>query len=290
MAKDSKTIQVQLLEQQQQQQQQCIKSIDCIDQRRLLLPDLSQVKTLVLTPETNHFRHLVAHVQTTDRVLEIGCSSGETSRLLVQYCQSWVGFDTSQEMLSMCSQSLQLSGQNTSTRIAVLLDPLVDPGRARQEARQFGDPNVVFLDIGGNRECVGVLRMVSWVLEEFEPRLVVVKSRELVNSIKSSRNCTICPDTGVVENGYDWIRSNYQKRAIPKHPLKAALVMSPADPTIPICRYHNYHKNGCKRDDCHYDHKYCHACLQLGHTARECETLAGDSTVVIASVPVTEQL
>jgi len=242
--------------------------------KRLLLTDLNK-RSVLVTPETNFFRQLAANVFSSDRVLEIGFSSGETSKLLwAQHCQSWIGFDTSEEMLQKCQEAIAAQPSCTSDRRAVIVNPLVDPAKARKEARSNGNvPNVIFLDIGGNRELLNVLRMISWVLEEFDPRFVAVKSRELVQAINGSDG-VVDDSTGLVENGEDWFQLNRQNRALPKHPLKAALVMSPIDSTKPICRYHNYHKNGCKRGDkCSFDHEYCHACLRKGHVASNCELL-----------------
>lgn len=243
------------------------------DQRRLLLPCLgdAMARNILVTSETAHFRQLVGYIMSDDRVLEIGCSSGETSKLIVPRCRSWVGFDTSQEMLQRCERML-LELQPTNQYHCVIVNALVDPQKARKAGYEFGNPNVVFMDIGGNRECINVVRMMSWILETYDPRLVVVKSRELVHSIHSS-SCKIHEETGSIENGHEWFRWNRQKRAMPKHPKKAALVMSPIDPNKAICRYHNYHKIGCKKDDCDLDHDHCHSCLKSGHIAMDCPAL-----------------
>jgi hypothetical protein len=155
-----------------------------------------------------------------------------------------------------------------------LVDALIDPAKAEQECKKFGDLSVIFIDIGGNRECINVLRMVSWVQETFQtPRLIIVKSRELFHSIKSS--ASIDEGTGLIENGSDWFRQRKQQRALPKHPLKAPMVMSPKDGTTPICRYHNYHKSGCsKQSVCPLDHDHCHACQKPGHIAKDCPKLS----------------
>jgi SAM-dependent methyltransferase len=251
------------------------------EQRKRLLPYFGGAKqkstTIVVTPETNFFRQLVPHVEPTDIVLEIGCSTGETSKLLIPLCRSYVGLDNSQEMLAKCRNQIPTTATN-DCHLAVV-DALVDPRKGLQECQTYGTPSVVFMDIGGNRECINVLRMLSWVLQEFEPRLVVVKSRELVQSIKSSSAASVDASTGIIQNGQAWFQSHRQKRALPKHPLKAPLVMSPKDPQSPICRYHNYHKKGCAKADCPLDHDHCHACLQFGgHVALDCPTLSSSSS------------
>jgi SAM-dependent methyltransferase len=240
-----------------------LKLKDC----KRLIPVFPDKATVVVTAETIHFRQLVHQIKSTDDILEIGCSTGETSRLLIPCANSWVGFDTSDEMIDQCRPHLE---KNEKTHI-VKVDALIDPAKALKEARTFGSPNVLFLDIGGNRESINVLRMVSWVLESFDPRLVVIKSRELVQSMQAT--ATIDPTTGLIQNGDDWFQTHKTRRAIPKHPLRAPLVLSPKDGKTPICRYHNYHKQGCKKDECALDHDHCHACQQLGHIARECPSL-----------------
>lgn len=254
-------------------------SMDAAHLHRLLLPDwVSSGKTIVVTPETNEFRRLVGCIHTSDRVLEIGCSSGEASKLMVAKCKSWVGFDTSEEMLKMCRASLDsvAVSQSTGECHAMIMNALVDPKSAREEAVRFGVPTVVVIDIGGNRELLNVLRMISWVLGAFDARLVLIKSRELTRTILSS-SLDIDSMSGLVGNCQAWFQKNRKRQAIPKHPQKAPLVMSPVDPNKPICRYFNYHKKGCIRDDCSFDHEHCHFCLGKGHIGRECPGLSSPS-------------
>ena len=166
-------------------------------------------------------------------------------------------------------------------------------------------PTVVFIDIGGNRDLKSVLQMLEWVKSVLSPRLIIVKSEELVDSIegyhkKSQRLSLSLPSLpenqietyfteiqpcGRIKNGDEWF--NYQlstrseqlnesathstssMRKFP-HPKKAPLSFSPGDGKTPICRYHNYHRKGCRQLNCPYDHVYCHWCLQKGHQALTC--------------------
>jgi hypothetical protein len=243
------------------------------EQRRRLLPQFSSDPTIIVTPETNHFRQMASQVTSSDKLLEIGCSTGETSKLLIPLCDTWVGLDTSEQMIAQCKTTIGDSLDEKTCHFAIV-DALIDPAKAEQECKKFGDLSVIFIDIGGNRECINVLRMVSWVQETFQtPRLIIVKSRELFHSIKSS--ASIDEGTGLIENGSDWFRQRKQQRALPKHPLKAPMVMSPKDGTTPICRYHNYHKSGCsKQSVCPLDHDHCHACQKPGHIAKDCPKLS----------------
>jgi SAM-dependent methyltransferase len=253
-----------------------------------LIPSFSTTKNIqiLITPETNFFRHLAYQTNPYDKLLEIGCSTGETSRLLIKFVDSWVGLDTSDEMIATCraktgeaindnENDTDSDDKNKRCHVAKA-DALVDPATALKEATTFGDPTVVFVDIGGNRECINVVRMLAWVLDTFPSscRMIVVKSRELVQSIRSSPITTIIRDD-VVLNARRWFLEQNAKRAFPKHPLRAPLVVSPKDGKTPICRYHNYHKQGCcKGDRCELDHEHCHACQQLGHIAKDCPTFS----------------
>lgn len=86
---------------------------------------------------------------------------------------------------------------------------------------------------------------------------------------------------GTIVNGKEWYISLLQKvkkqiaLSIHKprfsHPKKAPLSLSPLDQKTPICRYHNYHQDGCsKGNECELDHAHCHYCLEPGHKAKDC--------------------
>jgi hypothetical protein len=373
--------------------------------------------TVVVARETPAFRQLTHQLHASDRVLEIGCSTGETSKRIVPIVQSWIGFDNSDQMLDRCTEQLEQQQQLLHVGSArrchiklVKVDALIEPKRAFYEATvpPFGYPTVIFLDIGGNREYKPVLQILSWVFEYFTTtpssstttaaspiesnnvvtaqnaggrtspssssslggcnsglRLIVIKSREIVHAIQnescldtrtnnnssspSSLSVRIDFRTGIVTNGPLWFKTACQQlllqhqqqstvapsstssttatttnksvsplsvlvpqqnhpRYIFKHPLKAPLVLSPVDEKTPICRYHNYHREGCKlrrppkptllasttsdgcyKDDVHVhdddnvncstdnpitycpsDHEHCHACRQKGHVALNC--------------------
>jgi SAM-dependent methyltransferase len=236
--------------------------------------------TCLVTPDTASYRNLASSQLTKSKsvVLEIGCSTGEASVILTNYSQKWMGFDTSDSMVARCKVSL-----HDDKAKACKVDALADPCRATKLVEEeLGSPNVIFLDIGGNRECDGVLRMVDWVLDTFVTKqqqqglLVVIKSRELHAKLKEEG--TTAPDTkGLVNNGSVWIEQQLQRlnRKIPSHPLQAPLRRRHEGYPQPICRYHNYHKNGgCKKHNdggkCELDHDRCHMCLKEGHIALAC--------------------
>ncbi|VEU44458.1 unnamed protein product [Pseudo-nitzschia multistriata] len=350
------------------------------EQRKILQPNLAETPeqsptaskptkrtTIVLVEETLPFRRVVryqlhSNAIASDRVLEIGCSTGALSQLVWKNHRygalrnankndkegagaSWIGMDHSQEMIDKCAEALAahesraVPGEEPpySTKL-VRVDALAEPQRAVREVGH--PPTVVLIDIGGNRECGPVIQTISWVLESFGKvtstatqgssrnpslRMVIVKSRALVRRLLSE----CCPTgvggdpslhangthldsaRGLLWNGSEWFSSALERDAKQrvesatvqnrfKHPLRAPMALSPVDGITPICRYHNYHRDGCrwynslkdedgltpacsivsadvKSGSCPFDHDHCHACLQKGHIARNCPLLENQS-------------
>jgi len=177
------------------------------------------------------------------------------------------------------------------------VNALMDPKGAHFHA---GEPTMVLIDIGGNREKRGVADMLHWVQQcafDDPPRLIIVKSLELTKdlskSLESKGNRTelkgeqtsvadVCyvTSTGIISNAQEWFSSlvSSSEKATPSysHPMKAPLVLSPTDNVTPICRFHNYHLDGCRRyrsgsHACPYDHEHCHWCRKAGHVALNCD-------------------
>ena len=248
----------------------------------------SPAQTILVTPETIPYRLLASsQICDTDHILEIGCSTGEASSGLLRYGQSWVGFDTSDDMVEQClthvKSSIAVTTESKQSFHATRLDAFSDPIGALEAANKFSGPTgptAIFLDIGGNREEDGVLNMMVWVFDSFPNlRLFVIKSRELAKDMlattKPEGGSIVDYDNGVVEAGSDWFDRKIKERrrsTLPSHPLQAPLVYSPSDATQAICRYHNYHPKGCSKESrCLYDHEHCHRCLRKGHVAINCD-------------------
>jgi hypothetical protein len=204
--------------------------------------------------------------------------------------------DIVQKKIAETMLPLPLSSTSTGDACKVhcqRVDALVDPYAAIKAACTFhvNGPTIVFVDIGGNREEVGVLRMLQFLLHGPFPdlRQIIIKSRALCQSLvagTTTTNSTAFQKAGhadgdglVVERVDQWLEEHLGRLstsilpALPKHPQKAPIRLCPADDKTPICRYHNYHKNGCHKKDgsCPFDHNHCHVCLQPGHSALDCE-------------------
>ena len=232
-----------------------------------LLPIYSKqsLMTILVTSDTIYYRQL-ATSQTTkeDKVLEIGCSTGKTSEILSKQASSYVGFDTSKTMVEETLVKIR-----SESSVCHQVDALKDPTLAQELACQSSEPSIVFMDIGGNRELVGVIRMLHWIMNSFSNvRLVVVKSKALFDTVRGD-----CNQKGILKDSETWLERQHtlaRAATLPRHPLQAPKMANPATGTL-ICRYHNYHAKGCfKGSDCPYDHKHCHICLERGHIARNC--------------------
>jgi hypothetical protein len=309
-------------------------------------------KTLVLlTPDTTTYRQLaISHLRPNDNVLEIGCSTGECTALLLRrnlllHSQNSrqieqrniksanvvmgkiVGFDTGTKILKQADNRLRREYEQSGSTLANdddayskiiqlhRIDALADPKGAYALASANNTfPGMVLIDIGGNRQLDSVVRMIQWVQTAFKdesPRLILVKSealeKELSTAILSSHandntNCSIpsVSEEGVITSGQNWFNSlivspssaaddeeaneslsRQQILSRYSHPKKVPLVLSPRG--TPICRYHNYHPDGCTKfnksknsfDDlqCQYDHEHCHWCQAAGHIALNCPSL-----------------
>ena len=305
---------------------------------------------VLLTPDTTTYRQLaMSHLRPDDNVLEIGCSTGECTalllrRILLLHIQrisrqieqhnnksanvvlgKIVGFDTGTKILKQADnrirreyeQSARSTLPNDDDAYSKLIqlhrvDALADPKGAYALATANNtSPEMVLIDIGGNRQLDSVVNMIKWVQIAFKdenPRLILVKSEALENELSTSIiDCSRIPsvsvsDEGGIINGQNWFSSltvspssvsdgeahkslsRQQLLARYSHPKKVPLVLSPRG--TPICRYHNYHPEGCTKfkksnsksaddDDlqCQYDHEHCHWCQDSGHIALNCPSL-----------------
>jgi SAM-dependent methyltransferase len=240
--------------------------------KRLVPIYTRKMPVVIFTSETYPYRHLAASQLTfDDQVLEIGCSTGEASAIMMRSAGAWMGFDVSTEMVDQCLKM--------GSKYVFKMDVLVDQMGAQELIRQHftRGPTAVFIDIGGNRDFTSVVRVVAWSLRALSPQLVVVKNRALVKECTESDKCRV-HDNGVVQDGHEWFQRQSDRvgtvdsgRILYEHPLHAPMVVSPTDGTTPICRYHNYHRQRCRKGtDCPFDHTHCHSCRQAGHIAIEC--------------------
>ena len=135
--------------------------------KNMLLPVLEHSQNLILvTSETTDYRR-TAIVQTlaTDHFIEIGCDFG----ILVDSVDAATTFGVDKS-----PESIRIAKERYPNRDFLLSDVFESLDNIPNE-----EPLVVAIDINGNRMLPAVLKCIQLVLDNFSPRIVVVKSREL---------------------------------------------------------------------------------------------------------------
>ncbi len=253
---------------------------------------------VVITADTTEFRRLArGQIQAHDKVVEIGCSYGQASRLLLAGA-SYLGLDNSYECITHC-QNLMPNAR------FVRMDVMSDQDGLRS-ALIAEMPTLVVLDIGGVRSLSDVMCIVELVISELACRsssqmedtsigvgtalLILLKSEKLVADLEM-HHFGVAPTHGnwlpvaritcpagwwaaarqrcqLLDNGGKALGLDAKLRVPTWYPQRA--IKKPGAPFI--CRYHNYALAGCKKScRCPFDHDHCHFCLAPGHIARECE-------------------
>jgi len=174
--------------------------------------------TIIITAKTHHYRQLAAsQLCKDDNVLEIGCSNGECSLVIAKYGNKLVGFDTSSEMITQAKEKINRCsfGSIEKNKMCTfhVIDPFIDPKKAAQLVQ---GANVIFIDIGGNRDISSVLRMIEWSRNLFDPNLIVVKSEEMVANIE---NATQLRNRNTNESGNDEFMGEISNKKAKKFPF-----------------------------------------------------------------------
>jgi hypothetical protein len=180
--------------------------------------------TIIICHDTDDFRRLAQTQDLGDTnndgigVLEIGCSTGQTSRIVWPRLlrrhddcdhHRWMGWDTGQTMVDKVQNEIDqyiidnsrtgTSGRlnKKETLVCRKIDAMVDPETAWQMAiDHFCSPTTskssnltVLIDIGGNRNAHAVAKILQWALElpghgctnnkTVIMRMVIIKSEEM---------------------------------------------------------------------------------------------------------------
>ena len=249
-----------------------------MDDRALSTSDRTTLSAplCVVTPTTDAFRSLARRACTSeDTVVELGSSYGGCSQVLHACARSYMGVDVSWECVEHCRRILPGAHFERS-------DILSDAAAARRLLERER-PSLIAIDIGGNRALCDVLSLVEVVLcalhrSNTAPSLLLIKSEELAAEADTLLSCggsnvLACPD--------GWWRALRRRSADRQRGVDSRLrtptwypQRTVAGVSQPICRFHNYVADGCKRHlsgDCSLDHEHCHFCLSTGHVARACQ-------------------
>lgn len=128
---------------------------------------------VVLTSETDHYRELARScVNRSDFAIDIGSSAGVCTHRLSQMTNNVIGFDISEELISKSKADFPCIP-------FYLLDILSETDKFLEIAQ---NADVVFADIGGDRDFKSMSTVLNLILSRMNPRLIVVKNREMVQS------------------------------------------------------------------------------------------------------------
>eukprot|EP00126_Sphaerothecum_destruens_P005937 Sdes_comp19125_c0_seq1m9839 len=260
---------------------------------------VSHQPRIVVCAETKEYRLLArTQVKNGDKVLEIGCSYGEATHILGQQTPFVTGVDISEETIQACRKRFPgMDFEKTNC--------FVDSSRLRELLRE---KTLVFIDIGGNRNLVDLLKLIPFVFTHLPDGLLLIKNRALFQCLSEYHDnlAQSLPETEPVMPQimrfsiplgiWKVLEENYptkpQKSAFLNqppaksgscigklfHPLcypRNSVSIDGAPPQI-ICRFHNYRPRiGCLlASSCLFNHDYCNQCLHAGHIALECRQAA----------------
>lgn len=258
-----------------------------------IYPRLPREVTVIATSDTQRFRTLAnSQVRQGDKVVELGCSTGETSWRLARAVNmqnssgAYIGLDNSEEMVSAARSTYpglqfeQIDGLMEKAHLLALCN----------------DTDVVFIDIGGDRSKHTVTLLLALLLEKTETRLklVAVKCETLVADMDAWNPGY--SDSGKIWNAEAWFANaidnakqaskNWGKKKDQRkirHPLNHQRKLAPNG--IEICRFHQFgtclkmQRNqgpsiSAPPSSCPYEHRFCYECLGEGHRALECIAFA----------------
>lgn len=127
---------------------------------------------IIVVSSTDQFRKLARDLPGSQAsVLEIGCSTGETTQILARHSAQVVAVDVSHEMVDKAKC-------NTAGFSNVMV-AAVDGRDMGQLRLMLPNPDLIFLDVGGTALLGNVTSLLRECLRVFEPKTIVVRSFEL---------------------------------------------------------------------------------------------------------------
>ncbi len=127
---------------------------------------------IIVLSNKDSFRNIARTLPTPeDVVLEIGCSTGEATRLLATTGARIIAVDKSPS----CVRHLQQELRPHEHVVVACLDGRNIPGLADL----VENPTIIFIDVGGDAQLDIVALQLRLILRAFRPRTIVVRSFEL---------------------------------------------------------------------------------------------------------------
>jgi SAM-dependent methyltransferase len=131
---------------------------------------------ILLVSSARRFRDIAAkQVGASDTVLEIGCSTGETTRVLAEHAKAVLAVDVSDELIAQTAALFRDMAHVTVRK--------VDARNVPSLVLLMPRPDVIFLDIGGAAQLNSVAFVARQCLRAFSPRLFVIRNAELASFV-----------------------------------------------------------------------------------------------------------
>ena len=127
---------------------------------------------LKVVADCSDYRKLAARCcRPTDQVLEVGCSTGLTSEVLANHAQQVLAIDHSPSVLEQTAQDHpQLTNVNWQC---------IDARDFEAIKTLLPEPDVIFLDMGGDIQLGNIATTLREYLLTFKPRVFIIRSIEL---------------------------------------------------------------------------------------------------------------
>lgn len=139
------------------------------------------MEIVVVSSPTEYRRLARQRVQAEDRVLEIGCSTGEATLRLAKTGAMVLAVDVGAVMVAKAQALLA-----PYPAVTILL---LDGRDVPALAQRLPEPTVIFVDIGGDATLDNVALQLRECLRTFSPRLLVVRSFELATLCSLVTEC-----------------------------------------------------------------------------------------------------
>ena len=144
-----------------------------------LIPVLETNKALVLVAaETSHYRRCcVVHTLPGENFMEIGCDYGQTPDRIHR-----TGTEEDHRLIwgvDKSTESISIARRRYPAIPFFECDVLESAKSSWPEELQEAEPAVIAVDINGNRELEAVCIEINSNHSSYQPRLIIVKSREL---------------------------------------------------------------------------------------------------------------
>ncbi len=139
--------------------------------------------TIIITSDVLEYRRKIRElISKDDHVLEIGCASGKTTKILAEICAKVYAIDKSLPEVNRAKNILS-KYENAFVECLDAFDIKSILSRVRENLG--GKVDVILIDIGGLEDPGKVISLLWRYLHIFKPRLIIVKNALLKRIAKA---------------------------------------------------------------------------------------------------------